>query len=405
MRDAWHRLILAQAVNRFGDGFFSIGVSWIIYTHTHSVLPLGFLWAGYLLLVGGLQSALSPLVDALDRRAVLVVLNLLCAVIVVTPVVLGAFGLYRVFELYPAFVLLGIVAIPQQSAVSAIVPALVPEDHLVAANARLQGVMESMYLLGPAVAGFALAAFGALSGLAIDGATFLIAAVLLMTLPPVRAEGHDPGQLYRHALLEGARTIWDDRRLRLLAALAILVQFTDVAFIVLSVPLVRTVLQGTTRGVGLLEASLSGGYILGAWLIGRFASRIRRESRWALVVVFCLATAGIAVVPRLAWALFTQVVGGVADSIFQVEWEATFQGAVEDRQRGRVFMWQAGAQRTAGGFGAIVAGLVAFGLGIPAAFATLGLLGAVLSAWVLATLRRLPDGLIFTRETAPPSRS
>ena len=31
----------------------------------------------------------------------------------------------------------------------------------------------------------------------------------------------------------------------------------DVAFIVPSVPLVRTVLHGTTRGVGLLEASLS----------------------------------------------------------------------------------------------------------------------------------------------------
>ncbi len=393
MRDPFNRLVLAQAVNRFGDGFFSIGASWIIYVHTHSVLPLGFLWAGYMLLVGGLQSALAPLVDHWDRRRVLLVVNLLRAGIVATPLVLHAAGAYRVFELYPAFVLLGLVGIPQQSAINAMVPALVGEAGLVQANARMQGVTDAMYLIGPAAAGMVLAVLGALSGLAIDGATFLVAASLILALPSIRAVHEGEREVYGAALRNGARLIWDDQRLRWLASLRILVQFTDVAFIVLSVPLVRTVLHGTTRGVGFLEASLAGGTILGAWIMARASSRIRPDARWAGVVVFCAATAGIAVIPVLAWAVFTQIVGGVAESIYRVEWGATFQAEVESRHLGGVFMWQAGAQRAAAAFGALAAAAVALWLGISAGFLLLGGVGAVLALLVLRALRAVASAM------------
>ncbi len=392
MGTAFSRLVWAAAINRFGDGFFSIGVSWLIYTHTHSVLPLGLLWAGYYLVVGVLQSALAPLVDATDRRQLLVRVNLLRGAIVLAPAVLGVFGLYRVFELYPAFVLLGIAGIPARSAASAMIPALVGEGRLVAANARFAGVTEAMYLVGPAAAGLVLAALGARSGLVIDGASFVAAAVLLGSLPPTRSKPSVGEEAYWPALWSGARTVWSDRRLRLLAALSILVQFTDVAFIVLSVPLVRSVLDGTTRGVGFLEASLSGGYLLGAFLMGRAARSIPTTLRFRLVLLFCLATAGIVLIPALWWAFATQVVGGVADAIFQVEWQATFQASVAESHLGRVFMWQAGAQMGAAAVGALLAAGIALAFGIPAGFAVIGGLGAVLAAVVLRRLTRLPRG-------------
>ncbi len=392
MGRAFNRLLWAEAINRFGDGFFSIGVSWIIYTHTHSVLPLGFLWAGYMLVVGGLQSALAPVADAADRRKLLVGVNVARGAIVLAPAVLGLFGLYRVFELYPAFVLLGIAGLPARSAVSAMTPALVPEGQLVTANARLQGVSEAMYLIGPAVAGLVLYTLGARSGLLIDGGSFVVAAALIETLPPLgqgRSAGDEP---YWASWAGGARAVFSNRRLWLLAALAVLAQFTDVAFIVLSVPLVRSVLDGTTRGVGFLEASLSGGYLVGAFLMDRAARRIHPGLRGRLVLVFCLATAGIALIPALWWALLTQAVGGIADAIFQVEWQATFQAGVEERRLGGVFMWQAGAQSAAAAVGALLAAGMAVAAGIPAAFAVIGLLGAVLAAVVLMALARLPQG-------------
>ncbi len=68
------------------------------------------------------------------------------------------------------------------------------------------------------------------------------------------------------------------------------------------------------------------------------------------------------------WALFTQVVGGIADAIFQAECDATFQAGVKDRHRGRVFMWKSGAQCVAGALAAVATAFVSLWFGIPAGF-------------------------------------
>jgi hypothetical protein len=37
-------LWLGQTISRFGDGFFFIAVSWLVYADTGSALALGVLW-------------------------------------------------------------------------------------------------------------------------------------------------------------------------------------------------------------------------------------------------------------------------------------------------------------------------------------------------------------------------
>ena len=227
------------------------------------------------------------------------------------------------------------------------IPQVVPAERLFAANARLEGVMEAMYLLGPAVAGVVIAAFGPLTGLGIDTATFLAAAVLMATLPALPRPSPAPSASYVAAMWHGGRVMWRSAVLRRPALLAVVVQVTDAAFIVLSVPLVRSVLHRTTRGVGFLEASLSLGVIVGAAGVNQPRWRFLRRVRWPLVLLFCLATGLIAVVPVLAWALMTQVVAGLADSVFMVEWETHFQSAVSSQDLGRVLMFHGGFARAA----------------------------------------------------------
>ena len=96
-------IVLAQAINRFG-----IGVSWLISSATGSVLPLGILWGGYMMVAGALQTVAAPLVDRLDRRALTVGLNLVRAVVVVAPVALAAVHRFSTWELCPVFVGLGV---------------------------------------------------------------------------------------------------------------------------------------------------------------------------------------------------------------------------------------------------------------------------------------------------------
>ncbi len=147
------------------------------------------------------------------------------------------------------FVGLGVLGLPYSPTVRAMIPQVVPAERLFAANARLEGVMEAMYLLGPAVAGVTIAAFGPLTGLGIDAATFLAAAFVMATLSALPRPSPGPAASYVAAMWHGGRVMWRSAVLRPLALLAVVVQVTDAAFIVLSVPLVRSVLHGTTRGV------------------------------------------------------------------------------------------------------------------------------------------------------------
>lgn len=386
------RIVAAQAINRFGDGFFTIGISWIIYGATGSVLPLGVLWSSYMMLAGVLQTVAAPLVDRLSRRALTVGLNLVRATVVAAPVVLAAAHRFATWELYPVFVVLGVLGLPYNPAVRAMIPQVVPPERLRAANARLQGVMEAMYVVGPAVAGATIAALGPLTGLGLDTVSFLVAALLMATLPggPRPAQAPAP---YVSAMWHGGRVMWRDALLRRLALLAVVVQVTDAAFIVLSVPLVRSVLHGTTRGVGLLEASLSLGVIVGAAAVNQPHLRFLRRGRWTLVLLFCLATGLIAVVPVLAWALMTQVVAGVADSVFMVEWETHFQSAVGSQDLGRVLMFHGGFTRAAQAVAAFAAAALALGIGIGGAFLALGLGGMAMAGVLLPGLHRAERAL------------
>jgi MFS family permease len=395
MRDPFTRLVLSQAVSRFGDGFFSIGVMWLIFTHTHSILVLGVLSGSYMLLMAVLTAVIAPLVDRLERRALTATVNVVSALIVLVPPALALVGMYHLWELYPAFFLVGAVSSPNGSAVSAMVPGLVGTDDLHAANARIQGTTEAMYLVGPAVGGVFLAYFGALSGLVVDGATFLVAAALLASLPRVARSAAASVERYWDSLRLGAQVLWQESRLRRLAALSILVAFTDAAFIVLSVPLVRVTLHGTTAGVGFLEGSLSAGFIVGAILVRRRTLQAWPWLRLGLVVLFCLSTAAIGLVPLLVWALGTQAVAGVAVAVFDVEWQAAFQLGVDDERLGRAFMWQRAAARVAGAVGAVVVALLAVALGVAAAFLVLGVVGAVLAVGILRRLNT-PDPRVAT---------
>ncbi len=382
------RIVWAQAINRFGDGFFTIGISWLIYSSTGSVLPLGILWGSYMMVAGALQTVAAPLVDRWDRRALTVGLNLVRAGVVATPVVLAAAHRFSTWELYPVFVVLGVLGLPYNPAVRAMIPQVVPTERLLAANARLQGVMETMYVLGPAVAGVTIAAFGPLTGLGLDAVSFLAAALLMATVPGLSRPVPAPSTSYVTAMWHGGRVMWRDALLRRLALLAVVVQVTDAAFIVLSVPLVRSVLHGTTRGVGFLEASLSLGVIVGAVAVNQPRLRFLRRVRWALVLLFCLATGLIAVVPMLAWALMTQVAAGLADSVFMVEWETHFQSAVDHQDLGRVLMFHGGFTRAAQALGAFAAAGLALWVGIGGAFLYVGLAGMAMAGALLPGLHR-----------------
>ena len=78
---------------------------------------------------------------------------------------------------------LALVETPLSAAVGRCIPAVVADDDLVAANALRSGVWELGTVLGPPLAGWLFAAFGAQLVLGLDALTFLVVVPLALRLP------------------------------------------------------------------------------------------------------------------------------------------------------------------------------------------------------------------------------
>lgn len=390
MKRAYWLLWLSQTLSRFGDGFFFIAVSWLVFARTGSPWALGLLWCLRRGLTAVAGMLLGPVADRVDRRRLMVALDLCRALLVAAPLAAATAGALRTWELYAVLLSTAILATPYQPSAYAVLARAVPREALARANAVLAGGLEVMYLVGPALGGVFIARFGAPRSMAVDAVTLGLSALLILALPKavgtVSREARR-AEAYRASLAVGWRLIREDATLRALTVLNAVVGSTDMVFQVLMVPFVRLVLHGGAGAVGLLEASLSGGVILASLVAARAGWTMGARLTQLCVTAFCLGTAALALAPDLAWALGLQVAAGVATGLFQIRSQVLFQSLVGDERLGRTLAGRSAVNAASQSLSAVLAGALPFVAGVAGAFGAFGLAGAVLSA-ALAVSRR-----------------
>lgn len=390
-------LWFSQVINRLGDGFYHIALSWLVYSLTGSALALGGLLSVYMAAVALAQALGGPLTDRLNRRRLMIGLDLVRGAVMLAPFLLWRAGLLQAWHVYVVFVASGILSTPYGPASGALLPRLVERKALARANAWLSGAMEAMYLLGPAVAGVFITYFGAPQALLVDAASFWLSSLLISFLrveagpdetalaAPVRAGEAADG--YWATLRTGWRILVSDRMLGAAAVVKATLALSDTAFVVLLVPYVQDVLQSGAAGAGMLEASLSGGIMLAALVAVRRYWDRHPSQVWGLAPIFCLATAALALTPSLAWAVTLQVLGGLAVGVFNIRVQTLFQQTVDDQRLGSTLALRNALGSATQAGGAVVAGGVAAAAGASAAFLAFGLAGAAVGLLVIGYMR------------------
>jgi MFS family permease len=172
-------LWLAGSISDLGDWLLLVALPIVVFQATGSAL--GTAVAFLIELAPGV--VLAPLAGRLadrgDRRSVLLVVSLLQAAALV-PLVGGGLGL-----VYAVIAVQATLAALFDPAKNAIVPSLVRDADLVAANSLI-GLSQNLgRLVGGPLGGLLLAAAGLHAVVAVDVATFLIAAVLIARVPAV----------------------------------------------------------------------------------------------------------------------------------------------------------------------------------------------------------------------------
>ncbi|MEN3269788.1 MFS transporter [Pseudonocardia sp.] len=391
------RLWAANAVSNVGDGVaLAAGPLLLASLTSDPALVAGAMFVQQLpWLLFALPAGVT--VDRLDRRRLVVLVNVVRAIVIGGLAVAVGAGAVTVPLVYAALFVIGIMETLADSASTALLPAVVPSEQLPRANARLMGVqMVGNQLLAPPL-GAALFVVAAALPFALNAATFLLAALLIATLRSRMAPREAPVGPRRPVardIATGVRALVGHPVLRILAVCLCLMNVTLAGAFSILVIYAHQRLGLDEIGFGLLLAATAvgglGGSVVAARLQARFGAALLLRVGLVIETLTHLSL-GLA---RAPWvAVVTMAVFGAHASLWGVITLSWRQRVVPDALRGRVnsvyFLFAVGGSA----IGALMGGLAARDLGITApfwiAFGGMAVLTAI--AWRLFTPARLDD--------------
>ena len=179
---------------------------WVVAGLTTSAFTLGLMnfASGIPMLV--LTTWGGILADRLDKRRILLATQVVQIAIALWIGWLVARGTVTVWHLISAGICLGISAAFEMPAASALVPELVPRQHLRSAIAVDRSIFHATRLAGPALGGWLVGWLGSSSAFYANAASFVAMIVALATLPP-RVPGSEEEEAQRQT---GMRDGWSN---------------------------------------------------------------------------------------------------------------------------------------------------------------------------------------------------
>jgi MFS family permease len=368
---------LADAQSIAGDQVARVSLAILVFQRTSSTGLTALVYALTYVpaIVGG--ALLAGIADRFPRRSVMVWCDLIRAAL---------YGLTAVPALpLPAMCGLIVLAVlttsPFSAAESATIPAILADDLYVVGAGLRATTGQLAQLAGFGFGGILVGAIGPHWGLGIDATTFAVSSLLVIRFVrrrPVPPRTDPRAALpYSRRMLDGARTVFTDPRLRALVLLAWLAAFYVVPEGL--APSYVAAVGGGTAAVGMLMAADPAGSALGAGLFVRLVPAATR----AWLIGPLAFTAGLPLIvcgwqPGIVASILLLAVSGMCGA-FQVQASTTFMRIVPDHHRGQAFGLAQSGLIAVQGLGIAAFGFVGDRLGAPHAIALAGLIGSVLA--------------------------
>ena len=380
-----------QSISVIGNWMTKLATSWLVYRLTHSVLLLGVVsFAGQFI-----SFALGPFagvwVERLNRRKLLVWTQALAAI---QSLALAALTLAHVITLWEIILLTAmqglINAFDMPGRQSFLVQMVDDRADLSNAIAINSSMANGARLVGPAIAGLVIAAFGEGWCFLIDGISYfaVIASLLLMRIKPMELRRHTT------TMLEQMREGWDYvrnfRPIRTLLLLFALISLMGYSYAVLLPVFAAQVMHGGARTLG---------WLTGASGVGALTSALSLAVRKSVVgltrmVQIASAILGAALIlfglSHTLWLSLTLMVF-VGFGLMQCASGANtiIQSLVTDDKRARVMSYYTMAFFGAAPFGSLFAGALANRIGAPHTVIVTGAFCIAGSLWFTLELPKI----------------
>jgi MFS family permease len=279
-----------QAISTLGSSFTVFALPLLVFRLTGSALNLSVSTAVSYLPVLLFGLVIGAWVDRMDRKRVMLGVNLLLALSVGSIPLADATGHLSVVWIYAAQFCTSSIRLFFTAAQFAAIPSLVPRDRLVTANGRIQASYSAMSVIGPLLAG-ALSAFLPLSALlVVDACSYIVSAsALLLVRRSFNAQGAPPPRhSIRSDISEGVRFIFGHPVLRNISLMMLFVNFASQTVASQIVYFSKVQLSASNTEVGLMFSANA----VGMFALSMLAGPLRRSWPFSRVALGLLEIQG-----------------------------------------------------------------------------------------------------------------
>ena len=297
--------------------------------------------------------------DAFDRKKLLIATISLQIVPNMVLGILTLTGATQVWHIYALGLVGAFVEVFNWPARAAMIPRLVPQSLLMNAMVVNTMILQTSFLVGPAIGGFLIDQVGLATAYFASTLLFVPAAIAILS---VKASGKIEGERRRvnfKSIIEGIEFIWIQRiilSLFLLDFAVVLVGFYRPILPIFAADVFKT----GAAGLGLLYAAPSAGSLLGTTVL-LMAGDVQRKGVLVIVAALFFA-AGLALLGISQWfwmAVVAVLLLGFADSISVAIRRTVVQLLAPDGMLGRAASLITVFAQTTNGLGALLAGITA----------------------------------------------
>jgi predicted MFS family arabinose efflux permease len=386
-------LFIAALTSNIGTWMQIVGAQWFLVERHASATTVALVQTASLSPTLILALFAGALADRVDRRRLLIALQVYAAVAAAVLTVIAVAGVLNPLSLLSLLFAIGCGAAMTTPAWQAIQPELVPREQFRAA-ASLTGVtVDAARAIGPPIAGVLVAAAGPQAVFAINAVSFVIVVAALMAWkrPPPAPAGHS--ERLSQSVVTGLRYVRDSRAVRRILLRTALFAFPVSALWALLPVAASQHWHLRAIGYGAVLGTVGVGAVLGALVMSRLTTTYSANTLLALAAL--IDAAGL-----LAAAYLPLAAGVVLLLLAGVAWIATLTTLtvaaslalprwVRARGLAMYLVVLIGFQA----LGAFVWGLVAshFGLGVSLTAAAVLLVAAAASQGVLPLLPTTDD--------------
>jgi MFS family permease len=380
-------LWLAVLGSQIGTWMQTVGAQWLLVNEPNAATLVSLVQTAMMLPILLFAVPAGVLADSLDRRRMLIVVQLFQASAGAVLTALALTGLLTPALLLTLTFVLGCGGAMTIPTYQALIPELVPRGQLHAAAGLGAISMNVARAVGPAVAGVLVARIGPAAVFALNPVTLLVfAGVLLLWRRHPTDDEQDP-EPFVAALRAGGRYVRHSPAMRRFLLRVLVFVLPAVALWALLPLIASHRLHMSAGGYGILLASLGIGAILGALVMPRIRDRLSdNELLLSGTLVYAAVLAVVALVPNRIVVALALVPAGTAWMAVLTNVNAIIQlflpRWVRARGLGTYQLVFFGGQA----IGSILWGLIAEAIGLVETF----LIAAVLTAVGAATLKRWP---------------